>query len=423
MRRTLPIHILWDSSHIWGLMAYRAIKAKDLPCRLTKAQEIPFFLKNKKQAPKILLVPGGNARLKAKALGLAGLTAIRDFVRYGGIYLGFCGGAGLALKHSAEDLGLNLCPWERKPYHDRLQHLVSGHLLVKIESSNLTPAKFHGRIIPLPVWWPGRFLPDANKTVQILAEVEAHAADFWLGDLPLKTIPREFFQIWQDEYGVNLSADFLQKTPLIITGTFGQGRYILSYSHLETPKSPAANKLLAHILEELTGLKIQTPTPTWDLSIPPKYLPTDPNLKPLGLALHIVQDLFKLGQEQHLFFPRTPWLFGWKSGLPGAQLNSLHSALVTLLNSPISQAAYNYWQGVNQEFLSHLKLFRASAAENLLTHRVAQALDQGLPPMISQQDLKERSRAIFGSPLDGGGILAKLLDVIEEMIFLSQVGE
>mgnify|MGYP002597151385 CR=1 FL=1 len=82
-----PICILWDASHIWGLMAWRAVRALGLPCRLVKGQEIAegaYLGKPGGVSPnggpqqsgagvRLLLVPGGNARLKAAALGaLAG---------------------------------------------------------------------------------------------------------------------------------------------------------------------------------------------------------------------------------------------------------------------------------------------------------------------------------------------------------------
>ena len=425
MCRTLPINILWDSSHIWGLMAYRAIKTQKLPCRLIKAKDIGHLLaspETKSTYPMLLIVPGGNARLKANALGPKGLESIRSFVACGGIYLGLCGGAGLALQHATPSLGLNLCPWERKPYLDRLQHLASGHVLAQITPNGLSPSIFHNQSIALPVWWPGRFSHNDNPNVTILAKAQRQGDDFWLGDLELKTIPDNFFHIWQEEYGVNLSADFLENTPLIISGQYHLGQYVLSYSHLETPASPEANIFLAHLFDQLINIKINAHIPAWDLSQRPRYLPNDNDLSPLITTLKIVRDLFSLGVEQHLFFQRTPWLYGWRNGVAGAQLNSLHTAIFTLLDQPISLAAKNYWQTVKPEFRRDLDLFWHSATENLLTTRVAKALDQGLPPMISQQDLKNRSRAIFGSPLDGGGILAKLLDVIEEMIFLAQEG-
>ena len=71
MPAVAPIHILWDSAHIWGLMAWRAVRALGLPCRLVKGQEIAEGAFLRKPGPgeaALLLVPGGNARLKAQVI-------------------------------------------------------------------------------------------------------------------------------------------------------------------------------------------------------------------------------------------------------------------------------------------------------------------------------------------------------------------
>ena len=78
-----PVCILWDASHIWGLMVWRALCALGLPCRLVKGQDIANGALFRKPCPQgtpdkaqgaapLLLVPGGNARLKARALGEKG---------------------------------------------------------------------------------------------------------------------------------------------------------------------------------------------------------------------------------------------------------------------------------------------------------------------------------------------------------------
>ena len=86
MQPAQPIHILWDASHIWGLMAWRALRALGLSCRLVKGQEIaegallgkPGSRRDAGRAapPPLLVVPGGNARLKALALGAPYFQAV-----------------------------------------------------------------------------------------------------------------------------------------------------------------------------------------------------------------------------------------------------------------------------------------------------------------------------------------------------------
>ena len=123
-RTMSTLHILWDESHIWGLLVWRAAEALGLPYRLVKGEEIAHGLLSC-NPPALLVVPGGTARLKAEALGHAGIAAIRDYVASGGHYLGFCGGAGLGLSGQH---GLGLCPWSRASFSDRMQHFVSGHI-------------------------------------------------------------------------------------------------------------------------------------------------------------------------------------------------------------------------------------------------------------------------------------------------------
>ena len=83
MQVTQPtIFVLWDDSHIWGLMVWRALRALGLPSRLVKGKDIANGgllgkpLEGGRAAP-LLMVPGGNARLKAQALGEAGREAVR----------------------------------------------------------------------------------------------------------------------------------------------------------------------------------------------------------------------------------------------------------------------------------------------------------------------------------------------------------
>ena len=68
------LHILWDESHVWGLLAWRAVESMGLPYRLVRAQEIADGLLSR-NPPALLLVPGGTARLKADVLGETGMQA------------------------------------------------------------------------------------------------------------------------------------------------------------------------------------------------------------------------------------------------------------------------------------------------------------------------------------------------------------
>ena len=114
---------LRDESFLWGLMAYKALKANGLPFELIRAEDIK---KGRLKNYAMLFVPGGWASNKIKALGGKGLSEIKKFVRSGGNYLGFCGGAGLATLD-----GIGLLNVKRKPTKERVPSF-SGRIHLNI---------------------------------------------------------------------------------------------------------------------------------------------------------------------------------------------------------------------------------------------------------------------------------------------------
>ncbi len=452
MHDARPICILWDASHIWGLMAWRALRALGLACRLVKGKEIaegallgkqgrdasfrPSGARGRAERPcspgcastPLLLVPGGNARLKALALGKAGREAVRAYLAQGGSYLGFCGGAGLALSQRDARDGLNICPWSRAAYPERLYHLISGHVRVRAHcqgDARLLPAflqdesRAHG--LSLPVWWPGRFAPEERDDVSVLAAYAAPDTDFWLADLPLQGIPAQVFEAWQALYGVNLSADFLTDQPLVISGTFGKGRYVLSYSHLETPESRDGNAWLAHLLRALTGLEPGAELiPAWNLHEPGAAWADDSRSAPLLEGLRMTRALLDLAVDHNLFFERAPWLWGWRAGLPGAACNNLHAALCTAVSLAPGKAALDFWDTARPRFARLMPLFQAGAEGYLLACRLAETLAPSLPDAVDKRGLTNQREALFGHAMHGGGLVEELLTIVEELIYLSQ---
>lgn len=432
MQLAQSVYVLWDASHIWGLMAWRALRAMGLTCRLVKGKDIADgVLLGKKGGrapdgqdiqPALLLVPGGSARHKAMALGQKGREAICSWLYAGGSYLGFCGGAGLALSHPVADEGLNICPWARASYPQRLLHLISGHVrATAIDGHELSPVLGHDRSLSLPVWWPGRFAPSKNDDVSVLAAYARPDADFWLADLPLQRIPRHVFDAWQALYGVDLSADFIIDQPVVISGHYGQGRYVLSYSHLETPLSPDGNAWLALLLRRLANLSPCCELiPAWDAG---NVIPAWPDHKtgaPLLEALHRVRALLDMAVEHHLFFQRAPWLWGWRTGLPGSACNNLYTALSTAVSLPPSPAALEFWKDIRAHFCELSNVFAAGAEGYLLACRLSDTLSPSLPDAVCKKGLDYQREALFGHPMQGGGLVGDLLNMTEELIYLSQ---
>jgi hypothetical protein len=405
-----PVYLLWDKSHIWGLTAWWALVSMGVPHRLLKAASIAQGELSGKP-PSVLLAPGGTARLKSEALGVAGHAAIRAYIAAGGHYLGFCGGAGLAL--SGAD-GLGLCPWKRAAYSNRLQHFISGHIHAQTPADHpLGPPGTD--TLPLPVWWPGRFAPQEADEVEILAVYLRPAEDVWLADLPLSALPPGTLASWEDMYGVSFRLEDLGAQPCVIRNAYGQGSCILSYSHLETPDSPVANRWLAHLLACLTGrAPTQDCCPAWD----PARLPVcwdEPVFNELRACLN---QLFHVGCEHKLLFTRTPWLWGWRMGIPGAALNNFFAALCSVQSLEPNDAACTCWEKAQASFTQKFGLFRESAEQYLLAERLAVTLTGVLSQSVDRRMLDVQREALFGHPMEGGGLYEELMQVLEELFFL-----
>ena len=420
------LHILWDASHIWGLLAARAARAMELPHRLVRGRDIAQGL-FERERPSLLLVPGGNARHKAESLGQAGLAAIRDYVRSGGQYLGFCGGAGLALTWGDDVSGLGLCPWKRASFDDRLQHFMSGHLHVALAprtATRLSPGEQDcPELLPdampesprLPVWWPGRFAPEPGSGVTVLASYERPGDDFWLADLPIADLPADTFAAWNDLYGLSLTPAFLAGQPCVIHGRYGDGNYILSYSHLETPDSPHANRWLAWILRALGGLSPareaippwhpHTQEPLWD----------DPDLDRLD---RLFEDILQTGLKHGQLFCRTDWLLGWRTGIPGANLNNIRAALGLVRSLAPTDKARAYWSEQRESLLAAADLFSKGAIQYLLAERLAMTLAKPLPSAVPAAMLKDQRESLFGPPMRAGGLYQQLIDPLDTLAYL-----
>ncbi|MCG8530409.1 MAG: BPL-N domain-containing protein [Desulfovibrionales bacterium] len=411
------IYILWDESHLWGLLVWRALEAMKLPYRIVRGEEIAQGVLSC-NPPALLLTPGGNARLKAEALGSKGITEIQQYVSNGGKYLGFCGGAGLGLTGQN---GLALCPWERAKFTNRLQHFVSGHLHSALgtnltHAADLLPENF-ATTPALPVWWPARFSPKEGTDVEILASYTTPGDDFWIADLPLSTLPAGTFNEWEALYDLKLRPEFLKGQPCVLSGNYGKGRYVLSYTHLETPNSPEANQWLAHIIHTLTEGTVtaqQTVVTDWH---PATETPVWMDAQ-LMEAKRIFDDIVTIGKNHCLFFERNSWLIGWRAGIPGANLNNLYNGVCSAVSMEPTPEAEAYWNKVSGSFMHDLHLFYEGVKGYLLAERLAMTLSKTFPETVSTESLRNQRAALFGPPMASGGLYVELLQVIDNMVYL-----
>lgn len=405
------INILWDASHIWGYLLLHAVKATGIPFRVLKGLDIA----HSGLTGKMLLVPGGSARRKFEALGARGAEAIHRFVEGGGHYVGFCGGAGLALSG-----GLGLCPWKRDGMPDRMQHLVSGHLVCEIASgSELIPSSLAGKPALLPVWWPGRFDEPADRQgVEVLARYRAAGPDLYVADMPYAAMPADILSEWKSMYGVKLRPSILDGKPCAVTGQLGRGSWLLSYSHLETPSdgmagSADASRWFLHLLRQhcRADIALDCLPPLTPSSLP--ILWEDPDL--LSAALRL-EALLELAQGLGLLFPRNSWLLGWRSGVPGSQFNSLRAALCTTLGFEPTDRRIALWKERRDEFLASFELFEQGARSWLLARRLSETLSDANPALLPRELLVDQRTSLFGSPMFGGGLSEHLLETLEELV-------
>lgn len=388
-----------------------------VPHRLVRASEITVGLLDR-QKPSILLVPGGNARHKALDLGPGGLDAIRTYVHGGGRYLGFCGGAGLALTGKDGAEGLGLCPWQRGRFDDRIQHFMSGHLHVA-----LSAVEEHAGLIPpnmsasprLPVWWPGRFEVQDHPDVNILASYESPAEDFWLADLPIADLPADTFAAWQDLYGLSFTPTFLAGQPCVVHGRYGAGEYILSYSHLETPESPDANRWLAYLLQRLAGINPELPeVPAWH-SHGQQERWQDPVLVSMWEQL---KHILTTGLKHGLLFRRTDWLYGWRTGIPGAHLNSLWAALGAVIEHGPGPLALARWEEEKERISRVMEVFSRGCCQYLLAERLALTLSRIDPDAVPPSLLKDQRESLFGPPMQAEGLYREIMEPLDELAYL-----
>lgn len=245
--------------------------------------------------------------------------------------------------------------------------------------------------------------------------------DFWVADLCVGALPDGTLADWENMYGINLLPDFLHDRPAVVSGQAGEGRFILSYPHLETPASPQANVWLSHILDQLLGGKAhkRSPLPAWELAdTPVKW--EEPALLSARSSL---ERIIATGQGHFLLFWRNPWLLGWRRGIPGAALNSLYALLCKVTSQQPDNESLQLWESCKEEFMQYMAIFEKGVTGYLLAERFAMTMRSLEPDTIFPKGLQEQRNGLFGPPPGAGGIYAKLLAVMENLVWQMHKGE
>lgn len=383
------IALFWDESHLWGLLLWHFLKHCQANFCVLSGQDIAENKLNQLK-PKWLIVPGGWASLKYKKLGSKGQKYLQEYLKEGGNYLGFCGGAGLALTSSKS---LGICPLKRKKFEERLPNF-SGDIWCKVHTTKET--------LLFPVWWPSQFeWENTHPDLKIIASYLYPAKDFWVSDLKLENLETKEINNWQELYSINLDPSSLKEEPCIIQGKVGKGQYILSYPHLETPNSPQANQFLLNLLN-LPLKKI----PDLDLFSCP-----NPENTFLAKIFHKLMDLIRIGEEHFLVIKRRKWLLAWRRGIPGSYFNSLLALLYFLQDLPQNLFPAKTKDKLEKDF----QQFYLLSQKFILKERYLLSKTPSSPLQSSDPEQQKLKQQLFGTFPGYGGLYKELITSLDKL--------
>jgi hypothetical protein len=185
---------------------------------------------------------------------------------------------------------------------------------------------------------------------------------------------------------------------------------VLSYAHLETPASPQANALLWRLL----GIEPQGTVQAWDLRAE-EPLWADEALRGIHAGL---ADLVAFGQSHFLLCWRTPWLLGWRRGVPGSPLNFLLAMVWQARHTPATAPAQEYWAAHSAHCGELCRDFCAQTRGYLLQERRILATAPSSPEASASPGLQRRKQELFGKFPGYGGLYAEILRTLDELLWL-----
>lgn len=399
--------LLWDESFLWGIMAYTTLKKLGLPFELVRAEDVRAGCL---EHYSFIFVPGGWSTNKLKALGDDGAGAIRDFVRGGGGYLGFCGGAGLATSD-----GLGLLDVPRKPTAARVPSF-SGRIRVKTQKhdiwSGMPDSIFHA-------WWPPQF-GAMGKEIRVLARYgkalpDSFSSDLNTGDVALAGNWTELEQI----YKINLDPSRIAGEPAVVESRYGKGRVILSLIHFDAIDDCNGGVILRNLWNYLSNGRVCIDKYETPKRIPKKYSASCESSHALAVASELesaASDLVDLGIRNFLWFWRNPLLLQWRRGVRGLEYCTLYvmiRQITVLLNNSRDPEIWMSLKGLRKRVLPFLR----KAKELLIRERIA--LQQGHITYERCDDaaIQRLREDLFSKSKSYGGRFKELLDEVDSIVY------
>ena len=413
---------LWDESFLWGLMAYKALMSCNLPFELIRSHDIT---NGKLKNYRMLFVPGGWASNKIKTLGQEGISEIKKFVKSGGSYLGFCGGAGLATLEGIGLLNVKRMPTKQRvpSFSGRIYLNINEHpIWCKAVGNNTSAADDNALRIThhasriFHAWWPSQFLVD-DTTIKILAIYGDALPDSFSSDLNVRDV--EMNSSWSEVekiYGINLNPERLKNEPAVIEGIYGKGKVILSLIHFDTPDDTNGARVLKNLWEYLSDQKSEE---TQKLNSSLHYSIAPSILVDLESA---VDDLISLGTRNFLWFWRNPMLLQWRRGVRGLEYCTLYAMI-----KEIAEIIKNgQWSMVNgQKIEDNLKKikellmpFIENAKRLLILERYAMQNGHITYEKCDDSEIQEMRTELFGNSKSHGGLFKKLIDEVDKILYI-----
>ena len=299
------LRLFWDGCGYWGLMAWEAARARGYELLPINAEQIKA---GELAGADLLVAPGGWPWVKYRALGPEGSRAVNEFVSQGGAYLGFCGGAGIALDVPQ---GMGLMRLERDTGRGRVPAL-SGPIRVRPAPGEQEHPLWRGIEAPavFHVWWPGQFALPGDESIHTVAVYGRPAPGLCSSDLRLDAVEPQRLADLEAEYGMPLDPGVLAGRPCVLESHLGRGRVVLSYLHLDTPGDAAGGKALGNLLADLSGITAGEVV---------RAEPDETDWEPARQA----RELWELGRDLGLWRAREIGLPLWQRGARGLEVFSL----------------------------------------------------------------------------------------------------
>jgi len=412
-----PIALFWDQSLVWGLICRQTLKELDVPFHLLSSSDIA---RGDLASYRLLMVPGGWAAHKIRALGRTGRNQIARFIDRGGSYLGFCGGAGMALSSPPS---LELTAFERMPLSERLPN-ASGEVLIRGIPGHPVWQGLH-EDVPTSIWWPAQFTWQLLPRSLCLGFYKAPGKDFWVADLPLADFKDHEidWEEWEKVYGINLDPKKMLGLPAIIETKRGKGRLILSYPHLETPGDALANRLFRNTM---SYLDVQAAKHLNDVQTPPAppSIPSIPpgreTIKKLEDINRRVEELIAFGERHLLWRQYLPWLLRWQRGIRGLEYSMLAVTARSLLDLCRQMAATtdgsDPWLGPVRQLDKDIEGFCEQAKALLMEEKLA-AQTGGLTKLGKVNERIDFLRnVLFGAKMNHGGLCRQIFDNCDQLL-------